>query len=95
MPRPRTGTLVPLRRSDGTKYYRARIRLEDGTRDPILVPEKYSYSEERARLYAAAAQEREDETGELMAKKRARQADATAKADPRHGETCEAYFFRL
>ncbi len=70
MPPPRTGTIEPLKRADGTRYFRARIRLADGSRVRVDVPEKYSTpaggksAEERAELYALALQEREDEGGE-------------------------------
>jgi hypothetical protein len=53
-----------------------RIGLADGARVRVDVPEKYSTpaggrtAEERAELYALAAQEREDETGELLAKRK-------------------------
>src|SRR5271155_1528795 len=80
MPPPRTGSLEKYRRSDGRIYYRARIRLADGTRARVDVPEKYTTSaggktaEQRAELYAEALQEREDDTGELLAKNRANEA---------------------
>jgi integrase len=77
VPPPRTGSVEKRKRADGTTYYRARIRLADGTRARVDVPEKYSTAaggktaDERAELYAAAVQEREDERGELLAKKQA------------------------
>jgi integrase len=80
MPPPRTGSVEPLKRADGTIYYRARIRLGDGSRERVDVPEQYTRpsggatGEERAELYALAVQEREDETGELLKKKKARAA---------------------
>jgi integrase len=101
MPPPRTGNVEPLRRADGSTYYRARVRLADGTRERVDVPESYSVpaggltGRERAELYAAAAQEREDEGGDLLAKKRARLAAAERASDPRNGETCSAYRKRL
>ncbi len=42
MPRPRTGSVEPLQRADGRTYYRARIRLGDGTRARVDVPGKCS-----------------------------------------------------
>lgn len=78
---PTTGSVETYTRADGTKYYRARIRLGDGTRERVDIPEKYAYSEERRALYAAAVQERENERGELLAKKRAR-IEAKAAAQP-------------
>ena len=84
MPPPRTGTIEPLKRADGTRYFRARIRLADGSRVRVDVPEKYSTpaggksAEERAELYALALQEREDEGGEqgpLLVARRAHEID--------------------
>ena len=101
MPPPRTGSIEPFKRANGHTYFRARIRLGDGTRARVDVPEKYSTAaggksaEERAELYALAVQEREDETGELLAKKLAGEAEATKKRDATKGETCEKYFDRF
>jgi integrase len=72
---PRTGSFEKRHSKDGKVYYRARVRLGDGSRARIDIPEKYSRAaggksgEERAELYALAIQEREAETGELLAKK--------------------------
>ncbi len=77
MPPPRTGSVEPFKRADGSTYYRARIRLADDSRVRVDVPEKYSTpaggktGRERAELYAEALQERENETGEHLTKKRA------------------------
>jgi len=81
---PRSGCVEPLRRADGTTYFRARILLADDTRVRVDVPERYSHAagglsaRERAELYAAALQEREDETGELLAARTAKRAEASA-----------------
>src|SRR5258706_6153740 len=102
---PRTGTVPPFKRTDGRVYFRARarIRLADGARERIDVPEKYATpaggktARERAELYAAAMQEREDEGGEhgpLLVAKRAREADAATKNDGRHAETWEQWVKR-
>ncbi len=91
----RTGSIEPLRRADGTRYYRARVWLADGTRARVLVPVKYCGSEERAKLYAEAAQEQEDETGELLAAKRARLEAEAQRSRSGAGETCDEYFARL
>ena len=99
MPPPRTGSLEKYRPADGRTYYRARIRLADGTRARVDVPEKYASpaggktAEGRAELYAQAAQEREDERGELLEAKRKR--GASAKRDLNAGETCDAYHDRI
>lgn len=91
----RKGAVETFRRADGTIYYRARIRLGDGSRDRVDIPDKYASSEQRRALYAAAVQEREDERGELLAKKRARDAEKAKQRDPQRGETCTLYRERL
>jgi integrase len=97
MPPPRTGSLEKGRRADGRRYFRVRIRLADGSRERVDVPVKYSTpaggktGEERAALYALAVQEREDETGELLANKKARQAEKAKQSDPRNGETVKLW----
>ena len=101
MPPPRTGSIEKFKRADGSAYFRARIRLADGSRERVDVPEKYSTpaggktAEERAELYAAAHQEREDDKGELLAKKGERLAQEAAQRDPLHGETSTMYRERL
>jgi len=90
----RTGSVEPYTRADGSVYYRARIRLKDGTRERVDIPPKYCYSEERRELYAAAMQEREDERGELYAKKLARVA-AMQGTTSGGAETFGAYRQRL
>jgi integrase len=97
VPRARTGSVEPLKRAEGRLYYRARVRLADGSRARVDVPEKYSTpaggksARERAELYAEALQEREDETGELLAKREKRQADEARQDDPRSGETVKLW----
>lgn len=95
MGRPRTGCIEPYRTARGAVTYRARIRLGDGTRVRVVVPEKYAYSDERAKLYAAALQEREDETGELLAEKRRREHLEASQRDTSDGETSTLYRERL
>jgi hypothetical protein len=95
MGRPRTGCVEKYRRADGQTYYRVKVRLADGTRVRVDVPEKYGYSEERARLYGHALQEREDETGELLAEKRRRAEEEARQHDGANGETCTMYRERL
>ena len=95
MPGPaRTGSVEPCTRN-GKPGFRARIRLADGSRVRVDVPEKYATpaggktARERAELYAAAVQEREDETGELLAQKREREAKRPGVA-----ETSSRWFAR-
>jgi integrase len=98
---PRNGSIEPFKRADGTTYYRARIRHQDGFRERIDIPDKYTVAaggktgRERAEIYAAALQEREDETRELYSARQARLAEDAKKYDATHGETCERYFERL
>lgn len=49
MARPRIGNVEKYRRVDGKLYYRARIRIADGTRVRVDVPEKHATSDDRAR----------------------------------------------
>ncbi len=97
---PRTGYVEPFKRADGRTYYRARIRLADDSRARVDVPERYAApaggksARERAELYAAALQEREDETGDLLAAKRARELEEAKKRNPLNGETWDTWFKR-
>lgn len=101
MPRPRTGNVEPRRRANGALYFVARIRLADGSRERVKVPEAYctpaggSTARERAELYAQARQEREDEAHELLAARERRKAEQAKEHDERHGETCARYFGRF
>ena len=69
MPRKRTGTLQRFTEKSGAVVWRARLRLADGSRPWLRVPDAHSYSEERAREWAASMQEREDNEGKLAAAK--------------------------
>jgi len=97
----RTGSVEPGKRADGTVYYRARVRLADDSRVRVDVPAKYAVAaggksgRERAEDYAEAAQEREDETGELLSKRTALVIEVKKKHEARHGETCEQFFKRF
>jgi hypothetical protein len=104
VPPPRTGSVEPRKRANGSVYFRARIRLADDSRLRVDVPEQYSKpaggktAKERAELYALAVQEREDEGGEqgpLLVAKRAREALEAKQRDPRNGETRTRYRERL
>jgi len=97
----RTGSVEPVKRADGTTHYRARIRLDDGSRERVDVPAKHctpagkKTGRERAEDWAEAMQEDEDETHELLDAKKKRAADEAKQHDPRHGETCTTYRGRL
>ena len=103
MPPPRTGSVEPLKRANGKTYFRARIRLADGSRERIDVPDRYAApaggksARERAEMYAEAVQEREDaggHNGPLLVARRKREADAARKAELLSGETWERWFAR-
>lgn len=89
-----TGSVEEYTRADGSKYYRARIRLKDGTRERVDIPAKQNTDEKRA-IYAEALQERETEKGDLFAKKQARIAAKSAAATPTGPETLRKYRERL
>ncbi|MGA7119696.1 MAG: site-specific integrase [Polyangiaceae bacterium] len=101
MPRPRTGYVEPHRRASGAVYFLACIRLADGSKERVRVPRSYSTpsggrtARERADLYAEARQEREDETGELLAKRNERRAEKARHCEEEQGETCAQYFRRF
>ena len=95
MPRARTGSVETYRRKDGTLYYKARIRLADGSRTRVDVPRRHAGDEESREFYARAAQEREDERGDLLAAKRKQGAQRAAQRNQTHGETCTRYRERL
>ena len=101
MPPARTGYVEPRRRSSGALYFVARIRLADGSRERVNVPEAYCApaggmtARDRAELYAQARQEREDETHELLRDRERRKAELAKQHDEHHGETCTRYFGRF
>lgn len=81
----RTGTLDTYRGADGRTHYRGRIRLADGSRFRLDVPD--GMSEAKSREFVAAIQEREDKHGALLAKKRASSPGAPVPS----GETTDAW----
>jgi hypothetical protein len=99
MPPPRTGSVEPFKRADGSAYYRARIRHLDGFRERVDVPAKHSTpaggltGRQRAKQWATAMQEDEDETHERYERRKARLAEESKKHDTTRGETCEKYYF--
>ena len=100
MPGPkRTGSVEPCTRN-GKPAFRARIRLADGSRVRVDVPEKYATpaggktARERAELYAAAVQEREDETGELLKERNAGKLGRQRRPDAAGGELVSEWYAR-
>jgi integrase len=80
--RARTGTIEPFKRADGSVYYRARVRLADGTRERADIPDSLCHDKRRAKGYAEALQEREDAHGTLLAEKRRREARKRTRVMP-------------
>jgi hypothetical protein len=66
----RTGTVDPFKRSDGSVYYRGRIRLGDGTLHRLTIEEPFCNVEADARTYTATMQAEEDANGRILAAKR-------------------------
>jgi integrase len=97
VPPKRTGSVEEMRRADGSVYFVARVRLADGTRERDRVPAKHATRtakltpREHAELYAEALQEREDETGERMKRKEAKERTRSKDGD---GETVDHWFDR-
>ena len=85
MPKERTGALEERKDAKGKRYYRARIRLADAARARALgVPQKYSYSRERAaEVGALAPRAGGREVEGLIAKKQRRPPRRSPKARAR------------
>jgi len=64
----RTGTLEPIPGSKPLRY-RGRLRLGDGYRPRIKIPEPLCFDEEKATEYVASMQKLEDAKGLLLAKR--------------------------
>lgn len=86
MPRRPTGTVETFFDSEGKSYYRGRVRLGDGSREWIDIPDRHQKSKETAKKFVAIAQARELKDGQLLAEKRARIAKV-----PIEGETVEEF----
>ena len=86
----RTGTLDAYRDAAGKRHYRGRIRLADGSRFRLDVPD--GMSEAKSREFVAAIQEREDKHGALLAKK---MAAGVTLAPTTAGETCDDWHDRF
>jgi len=80
----RTGTVEEIPGSSPTRY-RGRIRLGDGSRPRVPVPDPLCFDREKAGAYVRRIQDLENERGLLLAKKR--------NAAPA-GETVDAWFGR-
>jgi integrase len=67
---PRTGSVDPFKRPDGSVYYRGRIRLGDGSLHRLTIEEPFCNDEKDARKYTATTQAEEDAHGRILAAKR-------------------------
>jgi len=67
MAQKRSGTVQEFRDGNGRRFYRARLRLRDGSRPYLEVPEASRYDKAKAKRWSEAMQEREDGRGELLA----------------------------
>lgn len=97
MARERTGAIVPLKRADGTTYYRGRILLQDKAKEWIDLPgilATEAGAHEARRQYIAVIQRDEDREHGFYLRKVARKAEKTGKAPPALTETVDAYFWR-
>lgn len=80
MTRSRTGSVEPFTSADGSTYYRARVRLADGSRERRDVPESHATpagglsARDRAAQWAEGAQQAEDTTHKLLKARKARTA---------------------
>jgi integrase len=73
MPKPRTGTIETCRDRDGNVYYRAKIRLADGSRPRCRVPSEWSSSPKKAKAWALDMQKKEDSRGTILAERNRRE----------------------
>ncbi len=90
----RTGTLEPLRDASGHLYFAGKIRLKDGSRTRVEIPESKRYSEKAARGYLAWAQEEEDRLHTHYLARVAGRAKCEAATAGAPGETCDTWFER-
>ena len=86
-----TGTLTSFVTAEGTRAYRGRIRLADGSRPWLRVPDEFAYSEARAGEWIAFMQEQERAKGKLLAAKKSK-ATPTTLGGP---ETSDAWHERF
>lgn len=93
MARARTGNVEPFTRADGTIYYRARIRLADGSRVRVNIPEKHAGDEASRSRYALARQQLEDEKGGELKRRGALAKREAAALAPKPSETLTRWVF--
>ncbi len=91
----RTGTLEPCKDASGRPYWRGKVRLEDGSRSRVEVPEPKCYSETASRDFVAWAQEEEDTTRAIYLGKRAKAERIERATAGAAGESCDKWFDRF
>lgn len=90
----RTGTIQPWTDADGRQRFRARVRLGDGSRPWISLPE--GTTEDAARALAAELQAKENAHGLLLAARQERQRDEARTAGLAiDGERADAWHERF
>lgn len=91
----RSGGVARFLDKDGKVYLRGRIRLADGSRERIDLPEELTHEKAAAaaRAWVAAVQKGEDRDGKFLLAKLTRKAEKNGLPPP-HGETVAAYFSR-
>ena len=83
----RTGTLEPCRDASGRRYFRGKVRLADGTKARVEIPEPKRYDERAARNFIAWAQEVEDTEHLIYKAKLAKVAAAEPVVSAAEGDT--------
>ncbi len=91
----RTGTLETCLDAKGRAYYRGKVRLQDGSRELIEIPEQFRRSKPLAKEYLAEEQRLEDEGHALYLAKVAASRKAEALVAGAAGETCAAWYQRF
>lgn len=91
----RTGTLETCRDASGRKYFRGKVRLQDGSRSRVEIPEPKCYSETASRNHLEWAQEVEDTTHAIYKAKVAALARRQANIAGAAGESCDAWYERF
>ena len=99
MARARTGTLegdkIPLRDAAGRRYWRGKVRLSDGSRARVDIPEPKCYSRTASRDHVAFAQQEEDKAHAIYKAKTAAKTKRAATTPGSDGETCDAWYERF
>ena len=78
----RTGTLEgPFRDASGRQFYRCKVRLEDGSRARVEIPESKRYDKKASRNFTDYAQEIEDRDHAIFRAKTAKKSPSRAAAN--------------